>query len=74
MADAMANETKDISNTYEIKTLKEVKMSKKVATRALRLNANQRNVLFWELLADKTRAIRDNAMLNLISEIEENVK
>lgn len=66
-------EIKKVSNTYEIKTLKEVKMSKKVVDRITKLNKQQMNVLFWELVADKTRTIRDNAMLSLIREVEDNI-
>ena len=55
--DNMENEIKKVSNTYEIKTLKEVKMSKKVVDRITKLNKQQMNVLFWELVADKTRNV-----------------
>ena len=74
MVNAMVDEVKKVSNTYEVSTLKEVKISKKVVEKLQTLNANQNRVLFWELVADKTRTIRDKAMLNLIREIEENVK
>jgi len=69
----MTDKIKDISNSYEIVTLNSIKISKKVVEKVKGLTDKQRNVLFWELLADKTRTIRDKSMLNLIKEIEENV-
>ena len=67
------NEVKNISNTFLVKTLKEAKVSKKVVSRIMKLTEQQKNVLFWELIADKVRIIREDAMLSLITEVEENV-
>lgn len=70
----MKDEIKDVSNTYEVVTLKETKTSKKVVDKVISLSENQFKVLCWELIADKTRVIREKAMLNFIKEIEENVR
>ena len=69
----MTDKTKDISNTYAITTLNSIKISKKVVDKIKELTDKQKNVLFWELLAEKTRMIRDKSMLSLIKEIQENV-
>jgi len=69
----MTDKIKDISNTYEIVTLNSIKIPKKVVEKVKELTDKQRNVLFWELLADKTRTIRDKSMISLVKEIQENV-
>jgi len=70
----MKDEIKDVSNTYEVKTLEKVRMSKKVVSEVLPCTDTQKNVLFWELLAYRTRTIGDKGMITFIREIKESVK
>lgn len=70
----MTEEIKDLSNIYEITTLNQIRLSKSIVKAVRSATPQQKEVLFWELLAEAERTKREKALLLKIKEIKETIK
>lgn len=71
VSDMADKEVKEVSNTFEVTSLREVRLSKKIIDSFNKLSRFQQEDAIGQMLADKIKYVGDKATLKWIKELSE---